>query len=194
MSHLSRREHSPLAPEGGGMNAPALRVVSPDGEIPQDGPQTMAEALALLATYEDTLHGHEQTIAWQSGKIGRLERELREETDPQAHPQRAEIQRLIERWRRGTKHPRAKVSKDRIDLVRGRLKDGYSIEEIELAIDGLAALPYVRNGQRVREGHASELHDRLGIALGGGEQLEKFAVLGHKARKAGWVDWGTDAA
>jgi hypothetical protein len=171
------------------MNAPALRVVSPDGEIPQDGPQTMAEALALLATYEDTLHGHEQTIAWQSGKIGRLERELREETDPQAHPQRAEIAKLIDRWRIATGHTKAKASKDRFDVIRARLKDGYNLDHLELAIDGIACFPFVQNGTRTREGADSQRHDSLSIALKGGENTERFANLGAQARKQGLVTW-----
>ena len=53
-------------------------------------------------------------------------------------------------------------------------------------IDGIAAHPFVVNGQRVPTGKPSQRHDRLGIALGGGEEVEKFARLGYAARKAGW--------
>lgn len=98
-------------------------------------------------------------------------------------PLRWEILRLIEHWKTATGHPRAKTSSDRFDIVKARLKEGYSAEEIELAIEGLAGYPYVTSSGRAKTGPRKDRHDRLGIALESGEKLERFANLGAEARK-----------
>lgn len=166
------------------MTRPALALVSADGEPTI----SFAEALERLQQAEDMVVGQEATLKSQAARIGRLEREMAEK-DPTHHPRSKEMAAVVDRWRRATNHPKARISKDRLDLVRARLKDSYEIEEMELAVDGLGAFPYVVNGSRKREGHPSQRHDRLGIALGGGEKLEEFARLGYAARKQGWVTW-----
>lgn len=170
------------------MTRPNLALITSDGEISPDAP-SYADALYTIRDLEDKVEGHEQTIAMQSKKIGNLKRQLQEDEDPNHHPQGAEIVALIERWRNATGHPKSKISADRVKLVKARLKDGYSIEQLELAVDGIGACPFVVNGQRTREGTPSQRHDRLGIALAGGEKVEEFARLGHQARKQGWVTW-----
>jgi hypothetical protein len=68
------------------------------------------------------------------------------------------------------------------------LKEGYTPEQIELAIDGIAANPYVGpQGRQSHNGRGSKRHDRMGIALGSGEDLERFANLGAQARRNGGV-------
>lgn len=117
-------------------------------------------------------------------KIRRLESDR--EKERQGDPNRSLILALIERWKRATGHTRSNANAaDRFDLAKARLKEGYTPEQLELAIDGIGAFRYVINGQRVRDGKASQRHDRLGIALGGGEAVERFANLGAQARKQG---------
>lgn len=167
------------------MTRPALRLVNPEtGEI--------EERDSYIADLEDKLDGYRKTCEKQAREIGSLSRRITEDEDPSAHPLGKEIVAVIERWKRGSGHPKSKTSADRVKAVKARLKDGYSIEQIELAIDGICAFPFVANGQRVRQGHASQRHDRLGICLGGGEKLEEFARLGHTARKQGFVTWGEE--
>ena len=145
---------------------------------------------------EDRAEGYRQTVDAQARRIGALERKVAEEEDPASHPKGAEIVAVIERWRTGTGHTQAKVSADRVKLVKARLRDDYPIasEEpeptIELAVDGICAFPYVVNGQRMQTGKPSQRHDRLGIALAGGEKVEEFARHGWAARKAGWTPEG----
>lgn len=126
-----------------------------------------------------------------SREQGRIARRIAEEDDPNSHPLGREIVVLIERWKLASGHAKSKTSADRVKLVKARLKDDYSIEQLELAIDGIAAYPYVgTGGQRFSKGKPGQRHDRLGIALGGGEAVEKFAVLGHEARGKGWTPEG----
>lgn len=165
----------------------------PSGEIPADAP-SYSEALARLAELEaspdyrirdleDLNAGLRATVDKQARAIGVLERKLSAD-DPEQHPQRAEINALIERWKERLGHPKAKASKDRFDLIKARLKDGYTVEQIELAIDGLAAFPYVVNAQRSATGKDSQRYDQLKHCLKGGMELERFANLGFQARRA----------
>lgn len=130
----------------------------------------------------------EEIIAGLDRSIGKLERQIRamqrdREDERKNDPQRALILGLIERWKVATGHPRAKNSDDRFDVIKARLREGYTIEQLELAIDGIGAYPYVSTNGRSRTGKPSQRHDRLGIALGGGEDVERFANMGYQARK-----------
>ena len=138
----------------------------------------------------DTIAGLLETIKNQARKIGSLERRITEEEDPLSHAKGTEIIGLIERWKIATGHPKSKTSADRVKLIKSRLRDGYSVEQIELAIDGLASHPFVVNAQRRAEGKDSQRYDQLEHCLKGGQKLEQFAVLGHQARQAGLVTWG----
>lgn len=142
---------------------------------------------------EDELAGAYQTIKIQNRKIGTLERKVAEEADPLNHPKGKEIVALIERWMRATGHEKSKISDDRVKLVKARLRDGYTPEQIALAIDGLAANPFVVNAQRRPEGKPSQRYDQLDHCLKGGQKLEQFAVMGHKARAEGLVTWGEES-
>lgn len=170
-----------------------LRLVGDDAASSFPWPET-GEVLSITdAHYRirdliDERDGLLKLTAKQARVNAQLERRVAEDESAESHAKGKEIVELIERWKAGTGHPKSKTSGDRIKLVKARLKDGYSVEQLELAIDGIAAYPYVgTGGQRFRDGKPGQRHDRLGIALGGGEAVEKFAVLGHEARKAGWT-------
>lgn len=122
-------------------------------------------------------------------RIRKLEREKRAMEEDQAakreaDPDRQQILGIIDLWRRVTGHPKANIyAADRFDVVKARLRENYTVEQIELAVEGIGAFRYVVDAQRVRRGSPGQRHDRLGIALGGGENLERMAVLGHQAKK-----------
>ena len=182
--------------------APHLQLVNTEtGEVVTDCPDCRDKDYKLR-DLEDKVAGLMATVEKQARTIGALERRIAEEEDPNSHPKGKEIVAVIERWKRATGHTKAKVSADRVKLVKARLKDGYELtsEEwlpseptIELAIDGIAAFPYVVNGKRERTGKPSQRHDRLGIALAGGEKVEEFARLGYRARQEGLVTWGDES-
>jgi hypothetical protein len=115
--------------------------------------------------------------------------ERKEEDIRKEDPNRDLILALIERWKLVTGHPRSNVNaNDRFDLIRSRLREGYTPQQVEMAIDGIGAYPYVVGpGERAREGEPKQRHDRLGICLGCGEKLEHFAVLGWEARRNGGI-------
>lgn len=130
-----------------------------------------------------------QDLELAERRIRKLEREKRALEEDQAakreaDPDRQQILAIIDLWRRATGHPKANIyAADRFDVVKARLREGYLVEQLELAVEGIGARPYVVEGQRVKHGSRSQRFDRLGIVCGGGEQIEKFAVIGYEARK-----------
>lgn len=153
--------------------------------------------LRLVNTETGELAGCDRCSEVQVGDVENLERQVNallrkirglerdRDAERQADPNRIQIIALIERWKEATGHPKSNANAaDRFDVIRARLAEGYTIEQIELAVDGIGAFRYVVNGNRVSSGKPGQRHDRLGIALGGGEAVERFAVLGYQARKA----------
>lgn len=133
---------------------------------------------------DEEIEGLIATVKEQARRMAKYERELKRYAEAEEHhPHRKEILELIDYWRKATGHERSKASKDRVDLIKARLKDGYSFDQIRLAVDGLAAFPYVRDGRRVASGKPSERFDQLKHALKGGQELERFAVLGYQANQ-----------
>lgn len=137
----------------------------------------------VAADAEATILGLLSTVEKQAKEVGTLTKKLEAEDPMEHHPKRREISEVIDYWKAKTGHERSRNSKDRFDLVRARLTDGYDFEQIRLAIDGLAAFPYVVNAQRRSEGKPSQRYDQLKHALKGGTELERFANLGHQARR-----------
>lgn len=158
------------------MNRPALRVVVDNEGQVHDGCPRCADVDV------DDVSNLEAENRRLLRRVKQLERDKAAEREED--PQRMHIIDLIERWKMATGHPRANAhTADRFDLVKARLREGYTIDDLKLAIDGIGHYRYVANGQRTRTGTPGQRHDRLGIVLGGGEQVEKFANLGAAARR-----------
>jgi hypothetical protein len=115
--------------------------------------------------------------------------ERQKQDEREKSPNRTLILALIERWKVQCDHPNSNAhAADRFDMVQARLREGYTPEQIAMAIDGIAAMPYVGpQGRQSHNGRGSKRHDRMGIALGSGEDLERFANMGAQARRNGGV-------
>lgn len=178
------------------MSAAPLRLVGDTAADTFPWPDTgelvsFTDAHYRIRDMQDEIEGLTKLTKKQARENAALARRVAEDESVANHAQGAEIVALIERWKAATGHVKSKVSGDRVKAVKARLRDGYSIEQLELAIDGIAAYPFVgTGGQRFGRGKPSQRHDRLGIALGGGEAVERFAVLGHQARQNGWTTEG----
>lgn len=157
---------------------PQLRVIDGDGLIVEERGCSRCELVQM-----DDLENAEDEIRRLLRRIAALERD--EDEKRKRDPQRKKILRVIEHWKTATNHPKAKTDAvDRFDMVKARLKEGFTEEELLLAVDGIAAMPYVGNEGRKATGTRKERHDRLGIALGSGEAVERFANMG-----AEWRAW-----
>lgn len=84
-------------------------------------------------------------------------------------PNRAAIQTVFAYWARVLEHPGARLTGDREQKIRARLRDGYTVDDMLRAIDGCAASPYHcgENDQKTR-------YDDLTLILRNGSFLEKF--------------------
>ena len=120
-------------------------------------------------------------------KYRRQERQLQEEADPRNQPNGKERVAVVEYWREVCGKQKSIVSKDRVKMAGARLGDGYSVEQLKLAVDGIAAYPYRIFDTRKPSGRREDRHDQLKDALGDSERVERMANLGHQARRAGWT-------
>lgn len=111
------------------MNAAAhLRLVE-TGELPVDGPQTLAEAYALIAEQSDEIAGLERTVRSQGALIVKMGRDR--EAQAKNHEAWPVAERLHAIWKAATKN-RSKSSKltaDRFELVLPFLK-GHETDPI----------------------------------------------------------------
>lgn len=178
------------------MSAPALKLVGPDsGLLVNPATGEPVDASYRVRDLEDQLDGYRRTCDKLTRENGALHRKLTAALDPENDPAGREITALIERWRDAC-HSKAKVSQDRVKLVKARLKDGFPISSddelpdhptLELAVDGVASHPFLLFGKRRREGNESSRYDDLKDALGDTAKVEQAARVGYAARKAGWT-------
>lgn len=130
-----------------------------------------------------------EDVAHLEAEVRKLRRKIdRLEADKQAarenDPNRRVIVDLIDHWKLVTGHPKSNShSADRFDMVRARLREGYTPEQIKLAISGLGHFRYVAGKQRSPTGQPHQRFDQLKHAIDSGERLERMANLGHMARK-----------
>lgn len=152
-----------------------LRVIDEAGEIVEVRGCSRCEDVSM-DDVENLQAENRRLLRRMSALEAKIEEKRRKD------PQRDLILRLIDHWKSATGHHRSNAeAADRFDIVKLRLKEGYTEEELRLAIDGIGAYRYVVDAERRATGTKKQRHDRLGIALGGGEQVEKFANLGAEA-------------
>lgn len=94
-----------------------------------------------------------------------LERELGRANAPDSG-EWVVIRRLFAYWQDACRRPRSKLTDDRVQAIRARLRDGYGEARIRQAIDGAARAAFVdARGKR---------HDDIALICRGGEKLEAF--------------------
>lgn len=147
---------------------------------------------------EDRCEGYRKTVDKQAREIGALTRKLAEEDGIDNHSQGADIKWLIDLWREGSGHLKAKAGKQRIKMVKARVSDGFAIKAeppeteptLELAVIGLCAYPYRVFDKRFPTGRPSDRDDDLSAALKDEKHVESLSRLGWRARKEGWTPEG----
>src|SRR5512143_1258489 len=121
------------------------------------------------------------------------------EKEREAYREREKVLATIRYYAELTGLPNMNINAgDRFDMFVQRRKEQYPFGDpleappkepcatICLAIEGLAAFPFVGPaGRQSHNGRGSKRFDRMGIALGKGEDLERFARLGYLARRSG---------
>ncbi len=82
---------------------------------------------------------------------------------------RAPFKEIFDHWQRVRAKPRSKLTKDRETKIRARLKDGYSVEDLKTAIDGVARDPW----------ELRPANDDLALILRDAQHVERFIAFAH---------------
>lgn len=110
-------------------------------------------------------------------RVAELEAELAEARGTPA-PGSSAVRELFEYWQLRTGHERAKLDAKRARKIRDRLKDGYTVDEIRQAINGVAKFPFVVDGGRSSTGRSNQRFDDIELVCRNGPNLERFGQLG----------------
>lgn len=89
-----------------------------------------------------------------------------------------DVVRVFEHWKVIMDHPRAKLDLARARVIRARLADGYTLEDLCMAVDGNAASAW-HQGENDRH----TVYDQLSLILRDGEHVERFMAAGEQAHK-----------
>lgn len=86
---------------------------------------------------------------------------------------------VFDHWREAMKHPEAKFTRKRLALVKARLSEGYTVDQLKAAIDGCRASPF-HQGQNER----ATVYDDLELICRSGEKVEQFLQAGNPPTRA----------
>lgn len=149
------------------------------GELfPADGCSRCAAAVSERLQAEVDLQAAERELRRVRRRIRELETQLRNAVDHSEEARLAEI--VFKYWcRRCSKGKRARLGDKRKKVVVNRLKDGYSVDYIARAIDGLAVYAFDNGAQRF---------DDLELVCRNEVNLEKFYMLAERNNVP--TEWG----
>jgi hypothetical protein len=81
----------------------------------------------------------------------------------------AEIQRIFTYWQTHLKHPKALLTRERRNAIEARLKDGYSVEDLESAIEGCGKSSY-----HMGNNEHGTVYDDIELICRKGSKVEQF--------------------
>lgn len=167
------------------MNAAALKLIATDGEIVTDDCAKCHSLRTRAESAENALDEAEKDLRQKRATINALKKDR--DTERRTYAKRAEVVECFEHWmewkqRVTGRKPTSLLSADRFDNVKARLNEGYSVEQIKLAIDGAMSHPFVVNAKRSPEGKGDR-YDDLELIARRGSNLEKLANIGARWRK-----------
>lgn len=130
----------------------------------------MERALEVIQGENDKLAAENAGLTLQLKRAAQAEHGIRQQMKRMLDDDTADdetIRSLIEFWKRRLGHPRAKAPKSgkRWKVVKGALRH-HTAEELRLAIEGLALVPYVGAGGRRAQGSEDQRYDEVEYAIG----------------------------
>lgn len=90
-----------------------------------------------------------------------------------------DIKKIFEYWQQIRNHPSAKLTPGRKSKIKARLTEGYTIEDILMAIDGLNKSPH-----HCGKNETGTVYDDITLICRSGEKLEQFKAVEERARAA----------
>jgi len=82
------------------------------------------------------------------------------------------VEEVFSHWKIVMRHPAAKLTKDRREKILARLKEGYSVEQMRMAIDGCGVSPF-----HMGDNDRGRIYDDLTLILRTGTKLENFMAI-----------------
>jgi hypothetical protein len=89
-----------------------------------------------------------------------------------------DILAVFRHWQLIMGHDRARMDVKRAQCIRERLRDGYSVEDLQLAIEGCAASAW-----NMGENPGRVIYDSITLILRDADHTERFMAMGETARK-----------
>jgi hypothetical protein len=86
--------------------------------------------------------------------------------------------KVFEHWRTAMGHERARMDISRQKVIRARLADGYTVEDLCLAVDGCAASAF-----HMGENEKGIRYDSLTLILRDADHVDKFIRAGEHAHR-----------
>jgi hypothetical protein len=87
---------------------------------------------------------------------------------------------IFEHWAHVMGYRRARLDDKRRRVIRARLKDGYSIDDLKDAIDGCYLSPFHHDG----DNDHGQRYDEICLILRDAEHVDKFMMLADEGKKA----------
>jgi hypothetical protein len=103
---------------------------------------------------------------------GPVEEDSVKEDSITSHQLGEQIREVFDHWRTKMIHPRAKLDSSRRSKITARLKDGFSVEDLKLAIDGCAASAW-----HMGENPSNKRFDDIALICRDAQKVEGFMVV-----------------
>ncbi len=131
----------------------------------------------MLAQHDETVEALQANLVSNQRKIAALKSMLAEKRD--SHPKREEVLHLFGRWNQLCRQNRCReCNGERFDKPAARLQAGTPAQEIEWAIQGYAARPYITGpGKRSAEGNRNQRFDELDLICRDEKHVEEGIAL-----------------
>lgn len=85
---------------------------------------------------------------------------------------------VFDHWKMIMGHARARIDSKRETVIKGRLKDGYTVEDLKLAIDGCAACAW-----HMGANDRNTRFDSITLILRDADHVDKFITYGEEAHR-----------
>jgi hypothetical protein len=88
------------------------------------------------------------------------------------------VNKVFEHWKTIMGHSRARLDMARARVIKARLKDGYTLEDLCLAIDGCGASSF-----HMGENDRNTTYDAITLILRDADHVDRFMQLGERAHQ-----------
>lgn len=147
-----------------------LNVNFPDQDLPDVGQMT------VIRQSDD-----EQVSARKEEKRSRSrneEKDIRPVALDDSPSQSDSVRTVFDHWKRTMNHPKALLDAKRDRVIRARLKDGYTAEQLCLAVDGCKASEF-----HMGANDSHQVYDDIELICRGAANVEKFISMSESPTK-----------